>query len=125
MSYKYSAALSSSISQVVGRLVAYPCEKVTLRVSDGYLNLPKTDLSTYLPNYLCDISDSSDSSHSSHSSDSSDVIKIKNHCSKKNRLKYLQTKNFTKKNFFHRHKKFHTKKLFFFFTRKLFFNKTI
>ena len=56
-------------------LVQEVCEKLTLRVSNGNLNLPTTYLPTYLPTYLCDSSersDSCDSSHSSHSSHSSD-----------------------------------------------------
>ena len=65
----FLAPLSSSRSLVVGwsvgpsagLSVTHLCEKVTFRVSNGNLNLPKT----YLPNYLCDSSDciySSDSS---------------------------------------------------------------
>ena len=46
--YIFLAALSSSRSLVVGSFVGpsvrHFCEKVTLRVSNGYLNLP-----TYLP----------------------------------------------------------------------------
>ena len=44
------------------------CEKVTFRVSNGNLTLPKT----YLLTYLCDSSDSSDNIYSSDSSDSND-----------------------------------------------------
>ena len=73
--------MSSSRRLVVVRLSVsrspYQDEKVTFRVSDGNLNLPKTYL---VPTYLCDRSfsnDSNDSSDRSGRSDSSDGCNLK------------------------------------------------
>ena len=72
----------------VGLSVVGLCEKVTFRVSDGNLILPKT----FLPTYLCDSSDSCDSCDSSDSSERSDSSDSSDSCD--------QNKNFTN-NFFH------------------------